>query len=276
MVTGGPLLPPSPLGRSRPTVLDITALNFRGDPPRCPPGRHGRPPRARRATRRCGSTTCAAPDRRSPSSTGTARSTTRSASPTPPRPPDGRRGSAAQLAYDTGIRSTNDGRDAAASSWASRPSAAKRGSRPASRREALPGRVSRVRAGTSSMSLIARWTNCDCPAGVGGGDPPCHAEQRRHPLQGDVGPVGDVERRVDESMGVGRGVGEAEVVEDGDADEHVARRRRQALVTRRRHADLHRADEVAAPHVCQPPHQRAESGVIDVVESRTSPAQRVS
>ena len=56
------------------------------------------------------------------------------------------------------------------------------------------------------------------------------------------------------------------MVEDRDADEHVAGRLCKAPIPRGRHADLDSRNEVAAPHRRQPPHQRAESGVIDVVE----------
>ena len=63
-----------------------------------------------------------------------------------------------------------------------------------------------------------------------------------------------------------RGVGEAEVVEHGDPDEHVAGALAQPLVERRRDADLDRGGEVPSPRQRQPPHQPAETGGSDVVD----------
>ena len=114
------------------------------------------------------------------------------------------------------------------------------GSSRVSSRAALPGSVRRVSAGTSGMSLIARRTSCSARSGSVAGQPPRGAEQARRPVQGDVGAVGDLERAGDQTVRVVAGVGEAEVVEHGDADEHVAGALAQPGVERRRHADLDR------------------------------------
>ena len=131
-------------------------------------------------------------------------------------------------------------RDAVVSSCSSRPCAATRGSSRVSSRDALPGSVRRVRAGTLAMSFRARRTSRNDRSGSVAGESPRRTEPARHPVDGDVRPIGHLQGPLDQAMRVVGRVGEAEVVEGRDPHEHVAGALAQARVERRRHAHLDR------------------------------------
>ena len=116
------------------------------------------------------------------------------------------------------------------------------------------------------MSSRARWTSSTDRAGLAVGHGPGHAEQAGDPRQRHLGAARHVEGPGHEAVPVVGGFGEAEVVEDGDADEEVPGARGDPVVEGRLDADLDRRLELPPPRQGEPPHEAAQARRVVLVD----------